>query len=642
MQRRGRVKSISTETTAKDRQAISNQIEYLFQQISNRKKQTAKQATPAKTRGSLLGFGVRGYLETPSITRTTSVKKTGGKRDFESSISSKSTQSTKSISLLRNSRSTLSFIQNPPPLTRPNVLKTNSSPNIIFNMKRTGGGATIATNIAPITPHKQPKEKLFERNKKNNKKRHGGTSGGVAPLSKQHAGVTPTLAPTSTLRQPAQSATKPPTVRTSTLSNVSSEPVIYSCPQSQSLLSTECNSLLNDSTWPEQYRLYQFTHILTWDGMIFGGINRNKQFWLFSEAIPFPAFGIPANCIIPLSSDFKRAEFELLRVDVTNKPLPENWFRLKEFSAYPELKSKLLAWWKKLTNECIGPLCIAHHVMDLLTGRCLSRMSLLEPVEKTGFESLSTRTSVVNDGSRSHLKWVKLTNFLLYRTYNTAPQVELLGVVSKPNGTTIPTVSVFSYPIRLTNIYEFNEKSFGLPEPYLSTLLNVLSQVNIQHTILDTQATNAVLLQMQEEMGDFIAVPSSCLFETTLDKPGVFITKDSSCYQMTDNVRYNRKKDGQNFDGSQILSGHIDPVTEAETFVAYIAERDSRFKDQVNVLAGFNSQMQLIVPEYPLSVSINQATKMQSAPVEFSKLLQPFVYDRLFKINNDEFIQRLK
>lgn len=55
------------------------------------------------------------------------------------------------------------------------------------------------------------------------------------------------------------------------------------------------------------------------------------------------------------------------------------------------------------------------------------------------------------------------------------------------------------------------------------------------------------------------------------------------------------------------------------------------------MLAGFNSQMQLILPEYDLSIPIDLARKIPSPPVEFSALMAPFVYDAL----TEETIKRL-
>lgn len=633
-----------------------------------------------KRRGSLLGYGTRGYLETPSVSRSNTgrgSKKSGGRIGGRIDDS---TASSNSRSLLQRSRSTLSLIDDTMFTPRSNLPLTmmanhvNVHSDVNVNEKEAGkvlhtggsmkqllaagnmnenrrnksaGRLQLRVNINKLTPKLKSKTRdvttaSMAAGKKSNKtakiNSHNSHNSHIAHNSHTRSVHTGGADKKLQSAQILQSARIQSPTRTSTLSSISNdlvgEPLINSC-TSTSVPSFECDMVLNE-TWPQIYKLYQFVYVLMWEGLIYGGLNKYKQFWIFNEPLPFPSFGMPANTIIPVPQGLShQKEFESLRLDA-NAVLPNNWFRLQPFTSYPGLLERLMSWWKKLTNQCIGPICATNHVLDLLTGRCLSRTLLLEPVKETGFERITSTIQVVSDEKRAHLKWKLLDSFLLYRTAVSSPQVELLGVVYKPvDGDIVSKISVFPYPIPLSTREEFNEETFGLPEPYLSTLVNMLSQANTNLHVLTMEETNNTLLQMQQQMGDFIVIPNTCLFETALDKPGVYIMRDSSCYQMKGNdTKRNSKLNKANVND------------DSETFVAYLAERDSRYKDNVNVLAGFNSQMQLIVPEYPLSIPISDTTKIISRPVSFDKLMQPFVYDRLTddtleKLNQNTFLQRL-
>lgn len=71
---------------------------------------------------------------------------------------------------------------------------------------------------------------------------------------------------------------------------------------------------------------------------------------------------------------------------------------------------------------------------------------------------------------------------------------------------------------------------------------------------------------------------STCLFESSLERPGVYMVKESTCHVMNNNLLYDYKGDAK--DG--IEAKQVTNSERPHMFVAYLAERDARHPDRGN------------------------------------------------------------
>jgi len=77
-----------------------------------------------------------------------------------------------------------------------------------------------------------------------------------------------------------------------------------------------------------------------------------------------------------------------------------------------------------------------------------------------------------------------------------------------------------------------------------------------------------------------------------------------------------------------------------------MTEKDARYPESVNVLAGFNARMQLMIPEYPLTIPVTMTQQIRATPIEINSANQMYLNAQMqsngsARLSNDLFFRRL-
>jgi hypothetical protein len=183
-----------------------------------------------------------------------------------------------------------------------------------------------------------------------------------------------------------------------------------------------------------------------------------------------------------------------------------------------------------------------------------------------------------------------------------------MGAIRRDN----PQLESFPYPIDVSHSYEFNDQVFGVPVGYLDRfrdrIKNNVPGDNIKK--LTASEMNRLFLDLQIAAGELILIPTSCLFEWNgIGQKPAYVVQESKCYaiQPSPPPRSQKTKDDDDDD----------------RFVAYMVMREplDQYGQRVTVLAGFDRHLRLIVPETPLTLSLDQTRSIPSVPIELDPSL---------------------
>jgi hypothetical protein len=416
--------------------------------------------------------------------------------------------------------------------------------------------------------------------------------------------------------------------------------------------------------------IVDYPYVIAWKGEIRAVLNRERVIFILVNSTSQPAPrplppAIPATSIVPVTGDQEKEMESLLSMDRSR--WPSAW---KLIVVTDTMWQQWTTGWYLLTNECVGPICQTRGVLDVLTGKCMANTVVLEktPVDTyvrflssllPSSSSSSTQKPPQMVSPTYSEQWKRkqqLSHQLIYRDRGlNSPQIEIMGVINREG-----EVYSFPYNFPVEFSYEFNSDVFGVDGQYLLPLVAIVEQQRSRgcHVLSTTpqgvqaasqaicgpevktrlrqtpsstidlkygaqpppspttnpltasKTVHQLLSDLQDEAGSFIILPTSCLFQATGKSgstPGL-VVRESACYELS-------SSSGSNGGGG--------------LFRAYLVDRDPTSASHVIVLAGFNDQMKLIVPEQPIRLEINEMSRIPAMPVDFSRQLASRVSQQL-------------
>jgi hypothetical protein len=394
-------------------------------------------------------------------------------------------------------------------------------------------------------------------------------------------------------------------------------------------------------------RICPYPWVLAWQGKIHGVLDWNRNPYRLPTPISIPSSGLPSSSIVPLASEAFVPS--LLNWEV----LPDSQVR------------RLKVGWKALTNQCVPALCPSNSFYDPISNQCIPfTMQLQSSFPRELLPSYLANTPIPTFISHSR-QW-SLPYLFVYRhspglssvpttltATSSEPELWITGVV--PRLATDPC-QVLALPsdIPVMHAYEFRQDLFGYPAALLDTRnewiqryrelrlqalrqpvtiatvpsssppppppplppnlpctpvldrssLSTSPQEWANYGILTVDDANRILIETQRIAGEPILIPTSCMFRLATLQPSID-NKTAVATMVRDGV-------------CQLLDV---PDGAPPDMVGFLADRDLRTPNQVNVIAGFNPSMQLVFPHQPLSwMTTPNIPSVPNSPVQFDTL----------------------